>query len=254
MNRSTRLWPFAPRTWAAFAFAISIAMLAVAGDTVYTYDALGRLTSVTRPDGATTVYTLDAAGNRTNVQETASPAPAMPASVTAPASNSTGNFTVNWGASPLGTVTAYELYESTNPAFTSQSQSYSGLNLSKLVSGKGTGTYFYRSRACGSGGCSDDRNANNAVAVTLPPAAPTGLNYWQNSQCSWYAEWTASAGANGYRVRDKSGNFEFPVSITNATISVCGAPGYTGNPNDYKPKWVKACNGTLCGTQANFAP
>lgn len=34
---------------------------------IYTYDALGRLTSATYPNGATITYTYDAAGNRTKV-------------------------------------------------------------------------------------------------------------------------------------------------------------------------------------------
>ena len=44
---------------------------AVAGDTVYKYDALGRVIEVDYPDGSIIYYTYDAAGNRTQTQRTA---------------------------------------------------------------------------------------------------------------------------------------------------------------------------------------
>ena len=145
-----------------------IAALSVAGDTVYTYDALGRLVKVVRPDNVETNYTLDAAGNRTQVTE-GTPGPPTPP------------------PPPPG-----------------------------------------------------------------PPPTPTGLQYNQNSQCSFYAQWSASTGATSYTIRDMSGNFQYSVSTTNTTYSFCGAPGYTGNPTDYKPKWVQACNALGCSVKANF--
>src|SRR5882672_4775909 len=143
-----------------------IALLCRAGDTSYTYDALGRLTSAARPDGVRTIYTLDAAGNRTQVQEGPVSGPALP------------------------------------------------------------------------------------PPPPAPPAAPTGLLSNQNSQCSWTTNWNASAGASSYMVRDRSGNFLVTVTTNSAVYSFCGTPDYTGNPDDYKPKWVKACNASGCGAQA----
>ena len=142
-----------------------IAALSIAGDTVYTYDALGRLIKVVRPDGVETNYTLDAAGNRTLLTEGLPPPPPPPPG---------------------------------------------------------------------------------------PPPAPTGLQSNQNSQCSFYAQWNAVSGATSYQIRDWSGSFNYSVTTTNTSYSFCAAPGYTGNPPDYRPKWVKACNANGCGTQANF--
>lgn len=52
-------------------FAVMFTSPAHAAETVtYTYDALGRLTSVTYSNGATVTYTYDAAGNRTAVVTT----------------------------------------------------------------------------------------------------------------------------------------------------------------------------------------
>jgi len=146
-----------------------IAALSVAGDTFYTYDALGRLVKVVRPDGIETNYALDAAGNRTQVTE-GSPTPPPP---------------------PPG-----------------------------------------------------------------PPPAPSGLQYNQNSPCSYYAQWVVTPGATSYQIRDMSGNFNYsvsPGSKNNTSYSFCGVPGYTGITTDYKPKWLKACNAQGC-TQTNFPP
>jgi len=43
---------------------------AYAGDTIYKYDAQGRLIEVDYPNGAKVTYTYDAAGNRTKVVKT----------------------------------------------------------------------------------------------------------------------------------------------------------------------------------------
>ncbi len=119
----------------------------------YQYDALGRLTSTSRSGGTQTVYSIDAAGNRTQVQTTGVTTPSTPPWITVPAS-STGSYTISWGASTSGIVTAYELYESMSSGFSPQSLAYSGTGTSLPVSSKPNGTYYYRVRACNASGYS----------------------------------------------------------------------------------------------------
>ncbi|MHC4781147.1 MAG: DUF4082 domain-containing protein, partial [Planctomycetota bacterium] len=71
--------------------------------------------------------------------------PPAPASITVPATNNTGTYTVSWTAS--AGATSYELEEDTNVGFTSATQIYSGANLSHTVTGQSPGTYYYRVRA-----------------------------------------------------------------------------------------------------------
>ncbi|MDV6331296.1 RHS repeat domain-containing protein [Asticcacaulis sp. 201] len=56
---------------------LAVANVAAADSTTsYQYDALGRLTLVTYPDGGSVAYSYDAAGNRVAVQRVAGTAPA----------------------------------------------------------------------------------------------------------------------------------------------------------------------------------
>lgn len=52
------------------AFALILSSTAQAGNTNYGYDSLGRVTSVSYPNGSTITYQYDAAGNRTQVVRT----------------------------------------------------------------------------------------------------------------------------------------------------------------------------------------
>ena len=178
----------------AIAFALLPAAVALSQSTsTYTYDALGRLRQVTLSGNQTgsQSYTYDAAGNR--VQTSASAAPTVPVSISVPASNVTGAYTVAWGASN-GTVTAYELYEATNSSFSGQVNAYTGSGLNKAFSNKPTGTFYYRVRACNTpSDCSDYRVGGNSIAVTVTPGQPTSLNYPSTSSTGSYTvSWGAS--------------------------------------------------------------
>jgi hypothetical protein len=72
--------------------------------------------------------------------------PAAP-SLTAPAADNNGAFTVSWGA--VSTSTSYRLEQQKNGG--AWGQIYSGTALSKAVSGLTNGTYGYRARACNTG-------------------------------------------------------------------------------------------------------
>lgn len=63
---------------------------------IYTYDALGRLTSAAYPSGVTINYTYDAAGNRTQVSSGSTPPPPPPGPLSATASATT------WFSGPSG--------------------------------------------------------------------------------------------------------------------------------------------------------
>lgn len=70
----------------------------------YTYDALGRLSSVTRSQGQAATYSYDAAGNRTLVQTTGTPSPPPTAlAVSLSATSWTGTYGSQNGVQALVT-------------------------------------------------------------------------------------------------------------------------------------------------------
>jgi hypothetical protein len=98
-----------------------------------------------------------------------------PASITVPATSSTGSFTVSWAASATAGAT-YTLEESTDNFATTSTEVTSGsIATSAVISGKTSGTYYYRVKAVNpplldsawvTGG-------NGCVVTIPPPVAPT---------------------------------------------------------------------------------
>lgn len=179
--------------------------------------------------------------------------PGAPANIYFASTSSTGSYTVSWGTAS-GQVTSYELWQATNASFSGETRVYSGTGQATVLGSRLNGSYYYRVRACNAGYCGSYTTASHAIVVTLPassPPAPTGLWSSQSSQCSWQANWSASPGATSYVVRDSSGYFQQTVTNTSVSYSFCSAPGYTGNPMNYKPKWVQACSSD-CSLKVNF--
>lgn len=211
-------------------------------DTVnYEYDALGRLKKVTHSGGSVITYTLDAAGNRTEVAS--GTPPGIPASITVPASSSTGSYTISWGAAS-GTVTAYQLYEATNSGFSPETLAYSGTALSKAISGKGNGTYYYRVRACNGSLCGGYRTGANPTVVTLSvPAAPATISGpSMNTTGNYTISWSTSTGASRYELWESI--FYGPFSkVHDGTAAF---KSFSNKPNGEYEYKAKACNANGC--------
>lgn len=174
--------------------------------------------------------------------------PGAPQSITVPGSTAGTSFTIGWLAPSSGIVTAYELYESTSSNFTSQTLAYNSNGTSTALSGRTSGTYYYRIRACNSNECSGYTSGANGILVDLiAPSAPgtpsfsiTGTNvtasygpasdnvgvtayeYRLNGAASWSPAGSSSTGLSGLthstgytfevRARDGVGNAGPPAS------------------------------------------
>lgn len=242
------------RTLTRYFFRAGLLIVLLAGvfaaalaDTVnYEYDSLGRLTKATYSGGSVINYTLDPAGNRTQVASGAPPG--IPASITVPSTSSTGSYTINWGVAS-GTLTAYELYEATNAAFSGQTLAYSGTALSKAISGKGNGSYYYRVRACNGTICSGYRTGANPTVVSLGvPAAPATISGpLMNTTGNYSISWSTSSGATRYELWESI--FYSPFS------KVYDGPNtfksFSNKPNGEYEYKAKACNAVGC---SGFSP
>lgn len=225
--------------------ALSAGGAATAGTINYEYDEVGRLTRVEQADVSISTYAYDDAGNRT--QLTVAVAPSVPASISVPATSSTGTYTISWGASS-GTVTAYKLYESTMSNFSDEVQVYSGQSLSKAIPpGHGDGTYYYRVLACNGSLCSGYRTGINGVSVTLPPGMPASITVPSSSTTgSFTISWgSASSGTvTAYRLYEATNSGFSGQTLVHDGAATSKALSGRGNGTYYYR--VSACNASGC--------
>jgi hypothetical protein len=162
---------------------------------------------------------------------------------------------VSWTAPTAGSPpTRYELYEATAVSFSGQSMVQNNAALNRGVANKPNGTFYYRARACNAANLCGAYAAGGAIVVTSAPATPGGLNRWNPSQGSWRAEWNAVAGATSYKFTN---NADGESTITHNSSLPKQYIEYQCPWDDCpsnKPKSVRACAGSTCGSNADFAP
>lgn len=166
--------------------------------------------------------------------------PASPLSVTAPASNSTGDFTVSWTA--VAEATSYQIDEQLNGGAWTALALSPVTALSKNLAGKTPGTYGYRVRACNIGGCSaDSATANVTVALALGTPTLGGATY-SDSNAPFTISWSTVSGATTYELQQNRNNLGWTTVYTGplqARTVQLGPATYT-----YR---VRACAASGCG-------
>lgn len=157
----------------------------------------------------------------------------------APGTALNGSYTVSWTAS--GGAETYTLQESANGG--SWTTAYNDTGLSKVYSGKGTGSYGYRVRACNPAGCTN-YSASKTVGVVLPPAGTPSLTVPASSTTGSYtASWTVVATATSYTLEEQLGSGAWAPFTANAGTS----QAISGRANGTYHYRVKGCNAAGCG-------
>jgi hypothetical protein len=161
--------------------------------------------------------------------------PAAPASISYPASSTTGKYTVNWAAA--GGATSYVLRRSSNNGST-WTQIYAGATASYSES-IGSGNYRYSVKAVNGLGSSAFKVGTTTCAVRIPPLAPASISYPASSVTGKYTvSWAASSGATSYVLR-RSINGGAWAQIYAGTARSCSQTVGNGNYR-YNVKAVSA--------------
>jgi YD repeat-containing protein len=168
--------------------------------------------------------------------------------VSAPASNTTGSYTVSWTS--VAGATTYSLAEQVNSGAWAGIYSNSGTSFG--LSGKAIGTYSYRASACNSAGCGPVSSTVSVQRTNPPtPATPALTARYTVTQIppiytTFTMSWTGSIGATSYELQRIAG------SATTIYLGPNGGYQYTntgGGPliNGVMPKFqVRACNEGGC--------
>ena len=182
-----------------------------------------------------------AASGAVTVDTTYGVVPTAPASLTVPASSSTGSATLSWSASSL--TTSYALQQSSNGG-TSWSAAYTGSGTSAALSGLADGSYVYQVQACNTYGCSAWKAGSATLVVTHPPAtAPTLSTPASSASGSYTVSWGAVSTATSYTLQEQiNGGTWATIQTSSATSKAISGKG--NGTYGYK---VQACNVGGCG-------
>jgi hypothetical protein len=143
--------------------------------------------------------------------------PAVPASITYPATSKTGSYRICWSAS--AGATSYALIRSKDAGRT-WAQIYSGTETAYTDS-VGNGRYRYGVRAVNSIGSSASKAGTVDCVVTLPPPMPASISYPATTTGQFTVRWAASATATQYVLRRSSDGGATWTTIYTGTATSC---------------------------------
>ncbi|MEJ1096994.1 MULTISPECIES: RHS repeat protein [unclassified Pseudoxanthomonas] len=164
-------------------------------------------------------------------------APGVPA-LTAPGYSTQGSYTVQWSAVP--SINRYELQEQANGG--AWQAAYSGAAVSHAISGKASGVYGYRVRACNPTVCGG-WSGIATVTVELPPSTVPTLSLPSSSYSGSYtASWSAVTGATSYQLEESANGAAWALAYNGAATS----NAYSGKATGSYAYRVRACNPAGC--------
>jgi hypothetical protein len=165
--------------------------------------------------------------------------PAAPLTITVPPTSPTGIYTVVWSSSTG--ATSYDLEEDTSSSFSNPTNAYTGANTTFPVSGKSSGTYWYRVRATNGAGSSVWTPSANGCQI-VPPAAPVPLTVPASSSTGTYGvSWGSASGAVTYELEeDTTSAFSAPTRVSSAASTSWTAVGKANGTYYYR---VRSVNG-----------
>ena len=191
----------------------------------------------------------------------------LPGAMTIPSSNSSGSYTVTWGASSTPGVT-YNLDEATNSGFSANLRTLVTTNLSYPITGRSSGlTYYYRVTASKSGmNSSSPQLGSNGTVVTLPVELPGAMTIPANNNTGSYTvQWGASSTPSVSYTLEEATNTAFTANkrtLTTSSLnySITGrSSGKTyyyrvraERPNYTNSDWRQGSNGTVVNIPFDF--
>jgi hypothetical protein len=172
-------------------------------------------------------------GDSDTIAATTLPLPPL-APVALPATSlTTSGFQANWEA--VAGATGYRLDVATDSGFSSFVSGFQNRSVGDVTGYTVTGlasdqTYYYRVRAGNSGGTSGHSGAIAATTLAAPPLPPTALAATSVAGTSFYANWSASAGATTYflDVALDSGFTSFVAGYSNRPVGNVTTRAVTG--------------------------
>ncbi|MEW9625817.1 hypothetical protein [Rhodanobacter geophilus] len=165
--------------------------------------------------------------------------PASAPSLSVPASNTTGSYTVSWGS--VATATSYTLQRSIDSSGWSTVQSSSAT--SWTASGQTTGTYGYRVQACNASGCGP-WSGTGTTNVLLPPGSAPSLSVPASSYTGAYTvSWGSVATASSYTLQEQVNGGAWSTKQSSSATS-WSTSGRGDGSYGYR---VQACNTSGCG-------
>jgi len=212
----------------------------------YGYDGNGNVVSTTNAAGHVTTNQYDHLDRVSQTTETGGASPPMPTAaptLTVPATNASGAYTVTW--TTVSGATRYILQEQASGGGGGAITVANSTATSWSTSGRANGTYAYQVKACNSTGCGPLSAASSVtVNVPSPPTSAPSLTVPASSATGSYSvTWTSIANTSSYTLQERLNGGSW-TTVQSAAVLSWNPVGRANGSYGYQ---VQACNAVGCG-------